>query len=57
MLQVEAEQQFGKMTFDMKGHMKQWGIIEFVHRQKITPTESQQQLLNIYKNQAVDISS
>ena len=51
MLQVAAEGQSGKMASDMKEHMKQRHIVEFLCAEKMTPTDIHWSLLNMYGDQ------
>jgi len=41
----------------MEVQMKQSCITEFLHAEKIAPTDIQQHLLNIYGDQTVDVST
>ena len=44
------------MTSDMRVHMKQICVIEFLHIKKIAPSDIHQSLLNAYEDQTVDMS-
>jgi len=44
-----------KMASDMKAHMKQSGVIEFLHVEKTVPIDVHGCLLNIYGDQTVGV--
>ena len=44
-----------KMASDMKMHMKQSGVIEFLHVEKTVPNDVHGFLLNIYGDQTVGV--
>ena len=46
--QMAAEEQSDKMASDMEVHMKQRCVIEFLHAEKMAPTDVHWGLLNIY---------
>jgi len=50
---MAAEGQSDKMASDLEMHMKQRCFIEFFQAGKMTPTDIQQHLLNMYGNQTV----
>ena len=52
-----AERQSGRMASDMEAHMKQRCVTEFLHVEKMAPTDIHQHLLNIYGDQTVDVST
>jgi len=54
---MPAQGQSDKMTSDMVVHMKQRGVIEFLHAEKIAPTDIHQHFLNIYGDQTMDVST
>ena len=41
----------------MKVHVKQRCVIEFLHSEKMAPTDISQHLLNVYSSQTVDVST
>ena len=45
------------MASDMEVHMKQRCVIEFLHAEKLAPTDIHQWLLNIDGDQTVDVST
>jgi len=55
MWQMAAEEKSDKLVSDMKGQMKQRGITEFLHVEKVAPTGIHQCLLNIYGDQTEDL--
>ena len=57
MRQMRAEEQPKKMVSDMEVHMKQRGVTEFLHAEKIAHNDIYQRLLNVYGDQTVDIST
>jgi hypothetical protein len=54
---TEAGGQSGKMMSDMEVHTKQRRVTEFLHADKIAPTDIQWWLLNVYGHQTVDVST
>jgi len=57
MQQMAAEGQSDKMTSDMEEHMKQRCVTEFLHVEKMAPTDIHWHLLNIDGNQTVDVNT
>jgi len=55
--QPAAEGQSDKMVSDMEVWMKQRGEIEFLHEEKMAPTDIHQHLLNDDGHQTVDVST
>ena len=55
--QMAAEGQSDRMVSDMEVWMKQWGETEFLHAEKMAPTDPDQCLLNIYGDWTVDVST
>ena len=53
---MAAEGQADRMASDMEGHLKQKGAVEFLHAEKIAPTEHQR-LLNTDGDQRVDVNT
>jgi hypothetical protein len=45
------------MTSDMEVRMKQRCVTEFLHAEEIAPTDIHQHLLNVYRDQTVDVST
>ena len=54
---MTAEGQSDQTTPDMELLMTQRHVTEFLHSEKIAPTDIQQCLLNIYEDQTVDVST
>jgi len=54
---VAAEGQSNKMMSDMEGCIKQRSVIEFLHVEKMAPTDIHQCLLSIYRDQTVGVST
>ena len=54
---MAAEGQSDKMTSDMEVLMKQRCVIEFLHAEKIEPSDIHRHLLNVYGDQTVDVST
>ena len=54
---MTAEGQSDKMASDMEVRMKQMCVIEFLHAEKIAPSDIHQRLLNVYGDQTVDVST
>ena len=52
--QMAAQGQSNKMVSDMKVHMKQSCVIEFLHVKNITPADIHQHLLKTYRDQTVE---
>jgi len=44
------------MTFDTEVHMKQRCVTEFLHSEKMAPTDIHQCLMNVYGDQTEDVS-
>ena len=54
---MAAEGQSDRMVSDMEVHMKQRCGTEFLHVEKMAPTDIHQHLLNVYGDQTVDVST
>ena len=54
---MAEEGQSDKMVSDMEVCMKQRGVTEFLHVEKIATTDIHQHLLNIYGDRTVDVST
>jgi len=54
---MAAKGQPDKMESDMEVHMKKRHRIEFLHVEKMAPTDIHQHLLDVYGDQAVDVST
>ena len=54
---MTAEGQSDKMTSDMDVRMTQRCVNEFLHTEKIAPNDIHQRLLNVYRDQTVDVST
>jgi hypothetical protein len=52
-----AEEQSGKMALDMEMHIKQRCVSEFLHAEKTAPVDIHRRLLNVRRDQAVDVST
>jgi len=52
---MTAEGQSDKMASDMEVRMKQKCVIEFLHVGKIAPNDIHRHLLNVYRDQTVDV--
>jgi hypothetical protein len=50
---MTAEEQSDKMVTDMEVCMKQRCVTEFLHAEKIAPTDIYQRLLNVYGDKTV----
>jgi len=57
MQQMTIEGQSDKMASDMEVRMKQRCVIEFLHVEKIAPNDIYRRLLNVYRDQTVDVST
>ena len=55
--QLAAEGQSDRMASDMEVWMKQRCGIEFIHVEKMVPTDIHQHLLNVYGEQTVGVSA
>ena len=55
--QIAAEKQSEKMASDMEESMKKRDATEFLHAPQIAPTDILWHLLNIYRDQTVDMST
>ena len=47
---MTAEGQSDKMTSDIEVYMKQRGVTEFQHAEKIVPIDIHEHLLNVYRD-------
>ena len=54
---MTAEGQSEKMASGMEVRMKQRCVIEFLHVEKIAPSDIHRRLLNVYGDQTVDVST
>jgi len=54
---MTAEGQSDIMASDMEVRMKQRCVIEFLHAKKIVTNDIHQCLLNVYRDQTVDVST
>ena len=54
---MAAKGQSDKMASDMEVPTKQTFVIEFLHAEKMAPTDIRQYLLNIHGDQTVDVST
>jgi len=54
---MAAEGQSDQMVSDVEVHMRQRGITEFLHVEKIVPTDIHDCLLNVYGDQTADVST
>jgi hypothetical protein len=52
---MRAETQSDKMASDMEMRMKQRCVNEFIHAGKIAPNDEHRRLLNVYRDQTVDV--
>jgi len=43
------------MAFDMEVHMKERCVIESLHAEKIAPNDIHRRLLNVYRDQTMDV--
>ena len=57
MRQLAAEGQFDRMVGDMEVWMKQKRVTEFLHVEKMAPTDIHQLLMNILGDQSVNVST
>jgi len=57
MRQMTAEGQSDKLASDMEVHMKQRCVIEFLHAEKIAPSDIHHRLLSVYGDQTVDVNT
>ena len=53
---MAAEWQSDTMASDMEVHMKQRGVTEFLHAERMVPTDTHHHLLNVYGDQAAIVS-
>lgn len=53
---MKAEEHSDRMVSDMEARMKQKYITEFLHAEKIAPTDIHQHLLHVSGDQTVDVS-
>ena len=54
---MTAEGQSDRMASDMEEHTKQRCGIEFLHEEKMAPTDVDRQLLNVYGDQTADVGT
>ena len=54
---MAAEQQSDRTASDEEVRMEQRGATEFLHMEKLAPNDIHQCLLNVYKDQTVDLST
>ena len=54
---MTAEGQSDKMASDMEVRMKQICVNEFLHAEKIAPSDIHRRLLNVYGDQTLDVST
>lgn len=54
---MAAEGQSDIMVSDTEVHMKQRSGIEFLHEEKVAPTDIHQHLLSVYRDQTVHVST
>ena len=54
---MAAEEQTDKLVPDMEVHMKQKCGIEFLHAEKFVPVDIHRNLLNVYEDKTVDMST
>ena len=54
---MAAEGQSDKMVSDMEVHVKQRCVTEFLHAEKMAPTDIHLCLLNIYGDQTVHVNT
>ena len=54
---LSAKGHSDRMVSDMEMHMKQRCVTEFLHVEKMAPTDIQWHLLNIYEDQTMDVST
>ncbi len=54
---MAAEGQSDKMASDMEVDTEQRCVVEFLHAEKMAPTDIHQCLLNVYGDQMVDVST
>ena len=54
---VVVEGQSDEIVSDMEVYMKQMCVIELLHVEKFVPIDTHQYLLNVYGDQAVDVST
>jgi len=52
---MTAEGQSDKMASDMEVRMQQRCVIEFLHAEKIAPNDVHRRLLNVYRDQTMDV--
>jgi len=52
-----AEGQSDKLAYDTEVHMKQRHVIEFLHAEKVAPSDINQCLLNVDGDQTVNVST
>ena len=54
---MAAEGQSDKTASDMEVCMKQMCVTEFLHVEKMAPTDVHQRLMNVYGDQTMDVST
>ena len=54
---MAAEGQSDRMASDMEVHMKQRWVTEFLHAENTVIIDIHGYLLNVYRNQTVDVST
>ena len=54
---MAAEKKSNKMVSDIEVHMKQRYVTEFLHEEKVSPTDIHLHLMNIYEDQPADVST
>ena len=54
---MAAEGQSDRMVSDVEMRMKQRCGIEFLHEEKMAPTDVDRQLLNVYGDQTADVGT
>ena len=57
MWQMAAEGHSDKMASNTEAYMKQNCVIEFLHVEKLAPTDIHWRLLNVYEDQTVDVNT
>jgi len=54
---MAAEGQSNKMVSDMEAYTKKWCVTEFLNEEKMAPIDIHWHLLNIYRDQIVNVST
>jgi len=57
MRQMAAEGQFDKMVSVIEVHMKQKCVTKHLHAENFAPNDIHRRLLNVYRDQTVDVST